>query len=98
MTNLDVFEAVAARKISPQEGADAMLTIDRAARAAARPQHMPKWLWRSGSLVLALLVLPLLGRAKRRLSRPTRRAMMIAAAAAPVAEPRRTFRPIDEAG
>jgi hypothetical protein len=53
MTNIEVFEKVAARKLSPEAGAKLLLKADQEKRAARRPPWTPGWLWVLGGALVA---------------------------------------------
>lgn len=45
MSSAQIFQRVALREMSPEEGAEAMRAEDLQARTRLRPQWLPVWTW-----------------------------------------------------
>jgi hypothetical protein len=55
MSEIEFFERVAARELSPDEAARKMMEADRQERARLRPPWVPRWAWAAGLGIIALL-------------------------------------------
>ena len=45
MSSAQIFQRVALREMTPEEGAEAMRAEDRQARTGLRPRWLPVWTW-----------------------------------------------------
>ena len=56
MTNMALFEKVAARELTAEQAAKLMLDADREAAARRRPTWAPPWMWTAGALVIGIVL------------------------------------------
>jgi hypothetical protein len=51
-TSTAIFESVAARTMTPEEGAEAILLVEAASRDNGRPAWMPRWLYAASNIIV----------------------------------------------